>query len=46
MQQPHLEIRVLLVEDDPDDQVLTRAILREVEHVRYTVEVAESLEAA
>jgi len=39
------EVRVLLIEDDEDDYIITRDLLREVKEARYCVEWAGSYDA-
>jgi signal transduction histidine kinase len=36
------ETKLLVVDDDPGDIAITRALLREIEHTRYTLSVASS----
>lgn len=38
-------VRVLLIEDDEDDVVMTRALLREIEGIRYELEWISEVEA-
>src|SRR3982751_855198 len=41
----HPEIRVLLIEDDEDDFVITRKLLRQIEGARYNLEWIVSFDA-